>query len=102
MIALVKALSLLIAQQQEQIAQLQGRVVALEDRLATNSRNSSKPPSSDGFVKQTCSLRQPSQRKPGGQPAIRARRCNRWRNLITWYSTPQRSAWPVARRSMMS
>ena len=43
MIALVKALSLLIAQQQEQIAQLQGRVVALEDRLATNSRNSSKP-----------------------------------------------------------
>lgn len=67
-IALVKALSLLIAQQQEQIAQLQGRVVALEDRLATNSRNSSKPPSSDGFVKQTRSLRQPSQRKPGGQP----------------------------------
>jgi hypothetical protein len=67
-IALVKAVSLLIAQQQEQIAQLQSRVVTLEDRLATNSRNSSELPSSDSFVKQTRSLRQPSQRKPGGQP----------------------------------
>ncbi len=70
-IALVEALYLLIAQQQEQITQLQDRVTALDDRLATNSRNSSKPPSSDGFVKQTRSLRQPSQRKPGGQPGHR-------------------------------
>jgi len=67
-IVLVEPLFLLIAQQQEQIAQLHAQVQALEDRLATNSRNSSKPPSSDGFVKQTRSLRQPSQRKPGGQP----------------------------------
>ena len=67
-VALVEALYLLIAQQQEQSAQLHDRVKALEDRLATNSRNSSKPPSSDGGVKQTRSLRQPSQRKPGGQP----------------------------------
>jgi transposase len=66
--ALVEALSLLITQQQEQIVQLQDRVIVLEARLATNSRNSSKPPSSDGFGKQTRSLRQPSQRKPGGQP----------------------------------
>jgi len=67
-LALVEPLFLLIAQQQEQIAQLQTQVKALEDRLATTSRNSSKPPSSDGFVKQTRSLRPPSQRKPGGQP----------------------------------
>jgi Transposase IS66 family. len=67
-IALVEPLFLLIAQQQEQITPLQAQGRALEDRLATNSRNSSKPPSSEGFVKQTRSLRQPSQRKSGGQP----------------------------------
>jgi transposase len=67
-IALVEQLYALIAQHQEQIAQLQGRVKELEDHFATTSRNSSKPPSSDGFVKQRRSLREPSTRKSGGQP----------------------------------
>jgi Transposase IS66 family. len=67
-IALVEQLYALIAQQQEQIAQLQGWVKGLEDRLATPSRNRSKAPSSDGFVKQRRSLREPSTRKSGGQP----------------------------------
>jgi transposase len=67
-IALVEQLYAALAQQQEQFAQLQGRVKGLEDRLATTSRASHKPPSSDSFVNERRSLRGPSLRKSGGQP----------------------------------
>ena len=43
---------------------------ALQARLAKNSRNSSKPPSSDGYgkVKRTESLRKAGEKPNGGQP----------------------------------
>ena len=46
---------------------LEKRIKALEDKQKKNSRNSSKPPSGDGFVKRTKSLRKKSERPSGGQ-----------------------------------
>jgi transposase len=56
--------------QREQIAALLARVQELEARLAKDSHNSGKPPSSDGLARRahkTKSLRQPSGKKAGGQ-----------------------------------
>jgi transposase len=60
----------LVRQLLGQIADLAARVKALEDRLARDSHNSSKPPSTDqpGSRPKPKSLRQKSGRKPGGQP----------------------------------
>jgi transposase len=53
---------------QKHVAELQKEVQKLKDQLAKNSRNSSKPPSSDGFNKPSPkSLRPRGTRKPGGQ-----------------------------------
>lgn len=65
---LVEDLSARLDDQQKMIASLTARLNELEDRLAKNSRNSSKPPSSDGIAKpKPRSLRGKSGKKPGGQ-----------------------------------
>jgi transposase len=54
---------------ESQIKELTERLIVLEARLNQNSRNSSKPPSTD-FVKEKPnprSRREKSDRKPGGQ-----------------------------------
>jgi transposase len=57
-----------LTQRDALIATLADRVAELEARLGKNSRNSSKPPSSDGLAKPAPkSLRKPSGRKPGKQ-----------------------------------
>src|SRR3972149_135418 len=58
----------IIAGQAQMIHDLQVRIKELEDRLAGYNRNSSKPPSTDNSRRRTRSLRQPTGKKPGGQP----------------------------------
>jgi transposase len=51
----------------ERISQLETRLETLENQQKQDSRNSSKPPSGDGFGKRTKSLRRMGERSSGGQ-----------------------------------
>ena len=52
----------------ERIDQLESRVKELESRLNLNSRNSGKPPSSDGYAKKNRNKSDSRKKYPGGQP----------------------------------
>lgn len=65
-----------ILELQLQVVLLAGQVAELERQLNQNSRNSSKPPSSDGYGKPSGpaqSRRKRGERKPGGQKGHRGR-----------------------------
>lgn len=65
---LIRLLWTMLQSQAKQIAALQSQVAELQSKLNKNSRNSSKPPSSDGMNKPVPkSLRQAGQNPTGGQ-----------------------------------
>jgi transposase len=61
-----------IVEQSTKIIELETKIKSLEDRLSKNSRNSSKPPSTDNKRK-TRSLRRKSDKPVGGQKGHRGR-----------------------------
>jgi transposase len=67
-------LAALVVALQARIVEQDARIAELERQLAASSRNSSKPPSADGWDKPAPkSLRGRSGRKPGGQPGREGR-----------------------------
>ncbi|WP_326828209.1 DUF6444 domain-containing protein [Parafrankia discariae] len=73
----------LIARSRAELEQARARIAELEPRVAKTSRNSAKPPRSDGLAKPAPkSLRKKTGRRPGGQAGIRDRRCG-WSPILT-------------------
>ena len=78
-LATISALQAIIAELRAQNAALVARVAELERQIGLNSSNSGKPPSSDGLKKppRTTSLREPTDKKTGGQPGHKGRTLER-------------------------
>src|SRR5216110_2699971 len=68
---LLKALVAELFPLKEQLAQANARIKDLEEKVAKDSRTSSKPPSSDGLARLPRSSRRPSGKQPGGQAGHR-------------------------------
>ena len=66
LISIILTLQQQVQQLQETVAQQAAELQSLRDQVAKNSRNSGKPPGSDGLRKPR-NLRQKTGRKPGGQ-----------------------------------
>ncbi|WP_432169654.1 DUF6444 domain-containing protein [Streptomyces sp. 1222.5] len=80
-----------LTQARAELAEARVRIADLEARLAQNSKNSSKPPSSDGLVKRA---RSPCGAGPGAVRAVR-----RGRKASRWPRSPTRTTrWNTGRR----
>lgn len=79
----IEACHQLILKQQVLIEQLLGRVEKLEGQTKKNSKNSNKPPSSDGLQKQPAFPKEKGKRK-GGQPGHKGKK-------LTLVATPDTS-----------
>jgi len=66
--AVIALVENLLTAQAEATEKLEARIKVLEDQVCKDSKNSSQPPSGDGFKKRVQSLRPSSGRKSGGQP----------------------------------
>lgn len=79
--AVIALVENLLKAQVDAIEKLESRIKVLEDQACKDSKNSSKPPSGDGFKKRTQSLRTKSERKSGGQPGHRG-------STLEWVDEP--------------
>jgi len=70
----------LIEHQEARISQLEARIAELESRLNQNSRNSSRPPSMDGY-RRPGSQRKKGEKPPGGQKGHKGQ-------TLEWVDTP--------------